>query len=148
MSAIAGFQTFNRRLVPSAKEPRLTIQRRGTISLNESAFQALGSPGAAELLFDPEQQLVGLRSAAPGSENAYRVRSGSGNGSGPFVISALSFLRHFGISRDQSLRWSAYLAGDVLCADISSPGTPVSSNRARHGEEGSGGRTGAGKKGT
>lgn len=139
MSAIAGFQTFNRRLVPLAKDPSLTIQRRGTISLNESAYQALGSPVSVELLFNPEEQVVGLRSVAPGSENAYPVRSANASGGGPFLVSAVSFLRHFDISQNQSFRWSAFLDGEVLCADIGRAGTPVSSNRAKRGGEAGGG---------
>ncbi len=125
-----GFETFTRRLVPLAKEPRLTIQKRGNISLNESAHVALGSPSAVELLFDRDKQVMGLRAISP-CEHAYTVRSAGGDGTAPFLVSALAFLKYFGISRDTSMRWSTYMDGDVLCADLGTAGTPVTSNRAK-----------------
>lgn len=121
---MTGFETCTRQLVPLAKEPRLIIQKRGTISLNRSAYAVLGSPRAVELLFDPDQRIAGLRPVAVNCEHAYPVRSASGNGVGPFLVSALAFLRHFAISRDQSLRWDAYLDQDVLCADLRAPRCP------------------------
>lgn len=130
---MTGFETFTRRLIPMAKEPRITIQKRGAISLNISAYAALGSPGAVELLFDREKRIVGLRAVAPTCPHAYPVRSASGNGSGPFVVSALAFIRYFGLVSDTSLRWDAYLDSDVLCADLGTPGVTVTSNRARPG---------------
>ncbi|MDQ6934278.1 MAG: hypothetical protein M3130_03155 [Actinomycetota bacterium] len=125
-----GFETFTRRLVPLAREPRLTIQKRGTISLNRSAYAVLGSPEAVELLFDRDRSIVGLRSVVPTCAHAYPVRSATGNGAGPFVVSALAFVKYFGIGIETSMRWDAYLDGDVLCADLGSPGTRVTSNRA------------------
>lgn len=125
-----GFETFTRRLVPMARQPALTIQKRGTISLTTSAYAAMGSPCAVELLFDRELSVVGLRPVEPTCRHAYPVRSVSGNGAGPFVVSALAFLKYFGLSREISTRWDAYLDGDVLCADIGAPGTAVTSNRA------------------
>lgn len=125
-----GFETFTRRLVPLAREPALTLQKRGAISLNTSAYAALGGPCAVELLFDRELSVVGLRPVQPTCGHAYPVRSASGNGAGPFVVSALAFLKYFDLCRDVSMRWDAYLEGDVLCADVGAPGTAVTSNRA------------------
>lgn len=125
------FESFSRRMLPLKADPRVTIQKRGTISLNRSAFAALGSPDAVELLYDRERGIVGLRSIDPKADNAYQVRRSSPSASGPWVISAMAFTRFYDIDTSVSLRWPAYLDDDILCANITEDGTPVSSNRAR-----------------
>lgn len=130
VTAMSGFETFTRRLVPLSKNPRLTIQKRGAISLNSAAYVALGSPAAVELLFDRQRCVVGLRPVDPRCEHAYPVRPTGGHGSAPFVVSALAFLRYYEINRDASRRWDAYLDDGILCADVGAIGTPVTSNRA------------------
>ena len=126
------FETFTRRLVPLGKEPRLTIQRRGTISMNESAYVALAAPDAVELLFAAHERIVGLRAVPLSCEHGYPVRSATGSSRGPFVVSAAAFIRFYGITTDISMRWAAYLHEGVLCADLRGEGTPVTSNRAAH----------------
>ncbi|MGI8667346.1 MAG: hypothetical protein ACR2N4_15200 [Jatrophihabitans sp.] len=125
------FEVFTKRLVPLKKTPLLTIQKRGTISLNRSAFVALGEPDAVELLYDRDERVVGLRPVEAAMEHAYPVRSATAKGSGPYVISAIAFTKFYEINTDQSLRWQAHLVGDVLCIDLDSTATPVTSNRAQ-----------------
>ena len=124
------FETFTKRLVPLKKQPLVTIQKRGTISLNKSAHIALGAPEAVELLYDQDEMIVGLHPVEATVEHAYPLRSASGKDTGPFVISAIAFTKFYRINTDVSLRWAAYIEGDVLCIDTKSPGTPVTSNRA------------------
>lgn len=125
------FESFSRRMVPLKADPHVTIQKRGTISLNRSAFAALDSPDAVELLYDRERSIVGLRPIDPKAENAYHVRRSAPSPSGPWVVSAMAFTKFYDIDTSLSMRWPAYLDDDVLCADISVAGTLVSSNRAR-----------------
>jgi hypothetical protein len=131
---MANFEAFSRRMLPLKADPHVTIQKRGTISLNRSAFVALGEPSAVELLYDRDRSIVGLRPVDAKADDAYQVRRSSPSASGPWVISAMAFTRFYDIDTTQSLRWSAYLDNDVLCADISEAGRPVSSNRARKPE--------------
>jgi hypothetical protein len=129
---VPNFETFRRSLVPLRSEPSVTIQKRGAVSLNLSAYTALGSPDSVELLFDAALQIVGLRPVDPKADSAYRVRPGSGVG-GPFLVSAATFLRFHDIAVEASTRWPAALDGDVLCVDLTAPGVPVTSNRANTG---------------
>jgi hypothetical protein len=124
------FQTFTKRLVPLKKQPLVTIQKRGTISLNKSAHVALGAPDAVELLYDQDEAIVGLHPVDATVEHAYPLRSASGKDTGPFVISAIAFTKFYDITTDVSRRWPAYVENDVLCIDTKTPGTPVTSNRA------------------
>jgi hypothetical protein len=128
---MANFESFHRGLLPLKDDPHLTIQKRGTISVNRSAFEALGAPDAVELLYDRERDIVGLRGIDPKADNAYLVRRTTSSASGPWVISAMAFTHFYDIDTAVSKRWTAFLDDDVLCADLSTPGTPVSSNRAR-----------------
>lgn len=124
------FEVFTKRLVPLKRMPFVTIQKRGTISLNKSAFIALGSPDAVELLYDRDERVVGLRPAKPTLDHVYPVRSATGKDTGPYVISAIAFTKFYGISTEQSLRWQAHVVEDVLCIDLDEEATPVTSNRA------------------
>lgn len=128
------FETFTRSLVPLKREPHVTIQRRGTMSLNKSAHVALGSPAAVELLYDAGERIVGLRAVDPRADHAYMVRP-TNAANGPFAISAMAFTKFYGIVTDRSLRWPAYLDDGVLCIDLNQQATPVTSNRARRQEQ-------------
>ncbi len=124
------FEVFTRRLVPLKKTPLVTIQKRGTITLNKSAYSALGEPDAVELLYDRDERIVGLRPVEASLEHAYPVRPTISRGSGSYVISALAFTAFYDIDTEQPRRWHAHLVDDVLCIDLDSAGTPVTSNRA------------------
>lgn len=124
------FETFTKSMVPLKRDPHVTIQRRGTMSLNKSAYVALGSPEAVELLYDPAERIVGLRPVDPRADHAYTVRASTTSGSGTFAISAMAFTRFYDIDTTQSRRWPAYLDDGVLCINLNHPATPVTSNRA------------------
>ena len=55
------FEIYKRQRAPASIEPAVTIQKRGTFSLNSAAYAVLGSPKAVELLYDRERELIGLR---------------------------------------------------------------------------------------
>jgi hypothetical protein len=128
---MAQFDRFSRDLVALKRDPLVTIQKRGTISLNRSAYVLVGSPSAVELLYDTQNQIVGLRQSDPRGRDAKQVRSPTGKDLGPFVISAMAYIRFYDIRIDGSRRWSAYLDDGVLCIDLRAPGLAVSSNRAK-----------------
>jgi hypothetical protein len=127
---MANFELFHRSLVPLKSEPSVTIQKRGTVSLNASAFAALGSPDSVELLYDSQQRIVGLRPVDRRSETAYRVRPPA-TGSGPYLVSATMFLRFHDLEVSVSRRWPSFVDNGVLCVDLKTPGVAVTSNRAR-----------------
>jgi hypothetical protein len=132
---MANFELFHRSLLPLKSEPTVTIRRRGMLSLNASAFAALGSPDSVELLYDADLRMMGMRAVDPRSETAYRVRPPS-SGPGPYLVSATTFLRFHGLETGGSVRWPGYLSDGVLCVDLTAEGTPVTSNRAQTGRSG------------
>jgi hypothetical protein len=124
------FETFRRPTPPASAEPTITIGVRGILHLNKAAVEALGGCRSVELLCDRQAQIIGLRPAQ--SANAFalnRTRDGGGAN-----IQASRFLEQFGVGPDLqisgAMRYPAFLDGDVLCADVSAPGTSTTSNRA------------------
>lgn len=132
------FETFTKRMAPLAKKPYVTIQKRGTISLNAAAHAALGEPEAVELLYDRTERIVGLRAVSKEAEHAYALRPQAGKSVGPFIVSGTAFAKYYKIDTTVSRRWAGQLEGDVLCIDLKQPGTVVTSNRstARRTDEG------------
>lgn len=117
-------------MVPLVKQPFVTIQKRGTISLNAAAYAALDEPEAVELLFDPSDRIVGFRAVPKESEHAYPLRAQSGKSIGPYIVSGTAFTRYYSIDTTVSRRWIGYMDDDILCVDLKQPGTEVTSNRS------------------
>ena len=128
------FERFRRTLVPLKSQPALTIHRRGLLSLNRSAFQALDSPGAVELLYDRDASIVGLRSVDVSAADAVYVRPATRSTSGPWVVSAMAFVKYYDIDVRTTRRWPCYLDDGVLCIDLAGPSEIVTGNRARSGD--------------
>ncbi|MFN2518031.1 MAG: hypothetical protein ABR604_03150 [Jatrophihabitantaceae bacterium] len=124
------FETFRKTMVALKREPTVTVQKRGTMSLNKAAQVMLGAPAAVELLYDATARTVGLRPVSARADHGYCLRSSTGHDTGPFVISAMAFLHFYDIYPDETLRWTAYLADGVLCINLDDPAVPVTSNRA------------------
>jgi hypothetical protein len=125
------FETFRRGGSATAEPPHVTVLKRGALSINRAAFQALGSPTFVDLLYDAQESIIGLRTAQRESETAQRVRPTSGRG--PVLISAMAFVKFHRLDVSVTKRWPAYLDGGVLCIDLRTDGVPVTSNRAATG---------------
>ena len=120
------FETFHKDQTPLTKEPQVTVQKRGTITFNAAAYGLLGSPAAVELLYDPDERLLGLRAVSARAPHAMFVRSSSRTANGPWVVSAMAFVHHYGIDTTYSRRWVARLAGDTLIVPVGEDGKIVS----------------------
>lgn len=125
------FETFKRQRVPVTREPAVTIQRRGNLSLNPAAYDALDKPEAVELLYDRDANLVALRKTQPGSEFAYIVRALSKNSGSTWLISGMAFAAYYDINTEIARRWIGRVEGDLLVLDLNQPGVEVSGNRSR-----------------
>jgi len=121
------FEVFRKRMAPLVKQPYVTIQHRGTMSFNKAAHHALGSPEAIELLFDPNEQIIGVRAVDPRVEHAYPIRVTNAETS--FIVSGRAFTHYYGIPTDISRRYPAEILDGVLCIDLKGGGTEVTSNR-------------------
>ncbi|MDQ2846847.1 MAG: hypothetical protein M3Y77_10965 [Actinomycetota bacterium] len=97
----------------------LTIQKSGLISLNRPAYVTFGRPSTVELLYDRAASVLGLRAVDPQARHGYPVRSATGRGNGPYVVSALAFTRFYDIDISRSRRWPITVRDGVLLADLS-----------------------------
>jgi hypothetical protein len=124
------FETFKRNRMPSTGEPAVTIQKRGALSLNIAAYEAIGSPKHVALLYDRENKLMGIQKTTGTMPHAYLVR-GVGNNRATHVVSGKAFLSYYGISRDVARRWIAEMQDDVLVVDLKQPGNEVTGHSSR-----------------
>ncbi len=127
---MANFETFSRQLLSLKSEPAVTIQKRGAMSINKSAFAILGSPDAVELLYDRRARTIGLRAVRATADHAYPVRRSTRSASGPWVVSAMAFTRFYDIDTSKTRRWPARLADGILCIDLNLEPAIVQTNRA------------------
>ncbi|AND15362.1 hypothetical protein C5D07_02545 [Rathayibacter tritici] len=68
---------YEKGIAPVPTTPSITIQKRGLISINRAAFEAIDKPEGVELLWDAERKAIALRPASLTNQNAYPcVRKG------------------------------------------------------------------------
>ena len=75
--------------------PRVTLNNRGVMLLNRTAYEALGMPAAVKLLYDEDRRCIGLKPHDVRHTNAFPVRQKDKWHNR--VIQITSFCRHFGI---------------------------------------------------
>ncbi len=111
------FETFKRKSRPFVNDPIVGIQTRGTLSLNAAAFNLLkGGRDVeklyAELLFDPENHIVGIRAADKGASNSYIVRKQ--NYAESYLMTARAFVVYYGIEHGEARHYSLKDFGDGI----------------------------------
>ncbi len=124
------FETFTKRMSPRSTEPYITIQKRGTMSINRASYELLGEPEAVELLFDRSDEVMGLRKVDRSSAHAYPLR-GSGSRQSSFMLSGMAFTKYYGIDTSVARRYVAVLEAGVLQANLKGEFTEVVSNRSK-----------------
>lgn len=123
------FETFTRTNLKPAANPTLTIDVRGNLRLNGAAVDALGTPTQVDLLWDAHARIVGVRPTTdPDGPTAFRLGK-THSIDGTRIIAAAVFTDHVGLNVAGGQRWTAYVDDGILCADLSRPGTPSTSNR-------------------
>ncbi|MDX3190324.1 hypothetical protein PV458_18090 [Streptomyces sp. MN03-5084-2B] len=128
------FEVFTQKMAPLARVPSVTIQKRGLMSMNRSAYALLGEPSAVELLFDSDEKVVGLRAVDETVPHAYPVRPQSKNKeTGPLLVAATAFTQYYGLDTTVSKRWVPVLKDNILCIDLKEPGAIATGNRGRGG---------------
>jgi hypothetical protein len=129
------FETFEKNRMPSKGRPAVTIQKRGSISLNTAAYEAIGEPSFVVLLYDREERLIGIRESDANTPHAYNVR-GTGKNQATRVVSGKAFLSYYDIPRGVARRWFAEERDGMLVIDLKQPGTEVSGHSGRAHEGG------------
>lgn len=123
------FELFDKYHSRSVKEIFVTIQRRGTFSLNRAAFQALGSPKFVELLFNRAKRLVAFRPMDLDSGRTIPVRR-QGN-SDSYMIAGLTFTKEYEIDTSVARRYTAKIQDNLLVVDLNSPSADATGPRSR-----------------
>jgi len=113
------FETFTRQRKTGL--PYVTLQKKGVISLNGAAFEALGRPEQVELLYDRDAHQMALRRVDDSVEHAYKVRAPHENHQ-TWLISGGAFASYYEIDISASVRRPAHLDGDLLVVDLKHPG--------------------------
>jgi hypothetical protein len=114
------FELYDRRSAPIRTSPFVTLQRRGPMSLNMAAYELLGKPEAAALLFDRENQLIGIRNVPPTEPYAFPVRPQGRKGEKPsnYVMSTQAFTKYYGIDTSIAMRYPVEMQDDIMVIDL------------------------------
>ena len=112
------FKEFNRKTVFRSKDPRATIQKGGTMSLNAAAAQLVTSSGddipaefSAVFLYDEDEQIVAMRLDAK-SMNKYEFRKQTG--SQTWVVSSQSFMKYHKVDTSGARNYALHEYGDNI----------------------------------
>lgn len=103
-----------------------TLNRRGNIYLNRTAFEKLGEPEQVVLLYDRRRSRIGITRAEAAKRNAFRLRRKDAGRSGSRVIYAANFCRHYRIKTDQTYAFPAAEVDrqGILILDLNSVSPP------------------------
>ena len=88
------FQLFEMNTRVTSEHPVVSVARQGRLSLNQAAYESLGEPPFAELLYDTETRRIGLRPVREKTLASYAVTKHVAK-SPTYYIHAGSFLRSF-----------------------------------------------------
>ncbi len=112
----------------------VTIQARGSLTINKSARNALGDPEAVVLLYSAKDKLIGMRAAKREDPYSYPLREVSKSS---FAIAAGSFCRYYRIPlTDVARRYTAKMYDDVLGISLKEePITIIGSRSKQHQDE-------------
>jgi hypothetical protein len=129
------FQQFDKQGARLVKTPELTIQGKGTIGLNASAYHLMGQPDAIEFLYDPDAKVIGLRPVPEEDVHAYPVRAVGAvkdkDRAKTFLVAGTAFLKYYGIPFGDPVRREVSFVDGVLIVNLNDPGRSAMSNRTR-----------------
>lgn len=124
---------FDRRASPITDEAFITIQRRGTFSVNRAAREAIGEPEAIELLYDADERVIGFRPVDPALPHAYRLRKQGRSNS--WIIGGQAFTKTFKIDTEAAVRYAATIEDGVLVVDLKRPGADATVHRKKSSDD-------------
>jgi hypothetical protein len=121
------FEKFRRYKVTEGDVPIVSVHLRGIFALNKNAYDALGQPEAIEMLYAPEERIIGFQAAPRSSPDAYAVRHHTKTA---FQVEGRAFLKYYNVP-DEALgrRYRAEMIDDVLTINL----TQDDSSGSEHG---------------
>lgn len=123
------FEVFDKRTLKATQTPYVTIQRKGTISLNKAAFKELHEPDAVELLFNRGERIIGLRPIDAKAPHSFPVRSQVRAGN--YLVAGRAFTVHYGIDTGTARRYLARFRNGMLIVDLREQGADATGPRAK-----------------
>lgn len=127
------FEVFDKTKAVYSRTPNVTIQPRGLISINQSAFRKMGEPKLIVFMYDREDKRVGI-AGTDDDVKGYRVRVATRTGS-PAVVSGSAFLNYYEISPSETRRWAPTFEGQTLVLDLKTPGRTVGNQSVSDAED-------------
>ncbi len=114
------FEVFDKKAVPTTTQPWVTIQKKGLLSLNRAAMEALGTPEAVELLYDREEQIVGIRPTSKDNPRSFPARrQGKRETANPnYLIAGQAFCNYYGIETGFARRFNPEMQEEILTVDL------------------------------
>lgn len=110
------FEKFRRAKVTAGDTPIVAIHQRGIFAMNQAAFEALGSPQAVDLLFDRDEEVVGLKAAQRNDPDSYVVRQHTKYS---YQVEGRSFLTYYELPKAVTgRRYSAKMVAGILEIDL------------------------------
>ena len=126
-----GFVEFDRRSAPINTTPYVTVQKKGLLSLNRAAYDAIEGADAVTLLYHPDKRVIALRPTDPSNPRAYPVRrQGSTSGPGTFIVAGTAFAQYHQIPTDVARRYVGKPLGNLLTIDLNDDAPVVTGPRA------------------
>jgi hypothetical protein len=111
------WQIFKHQGSRSATVMRASLNFRGVLTLNQVSFDALLQPKAVELMFDPDEGLIGLKPTSPEVRHAYPVRKQGANKS--YLIGAKAFCNFYGIGLSETVAFDEIKIQDgIMVLDL------------------------------
>lgn len=99
-------------------EKKVSLSKRGVLSLNKSAYEALGEPKAVDLLFDKEESLVGIQSSTPNAKTSFKVNEQQSKYKS-YYVSAKSFCDYYQIDISKTISFSdVKIDNGILILDL------------------------------
>ena len=131
------FEVFDKKSVPSTTEPWVTIQKKGLLSLNRTAAEALGTPEAVELLFDREEEIIGFRSADLNNPRAFQLRKQGKNPTrnSNYLVAGTAFCNYYKIDTSFARRYKPKMNSGILTVDLKQDYAIASGPRLKKDEE-------------
>jgi hypothetical protein len=123
------FEVFDKKSASASKHPMVSILKQGSFTLNRAAHKLLDEPEMVELLFDPDEKLIGFREVPASNPRAYPVRP-QGQNAATFMVAGQAFTKHYDIDTSTARRYSVEMRDNILVLDLKSDSTDVTGPRA------------------
>lgn len=117
------WELFNRRTVGRTREPMITIQKDGNMTMNAAAFNLLRGDSTVEeipveLLYDKVQRVIGIR-PSDGGPLSYVIRKQANSAS--YIMAGRAFTQFYGIDTSVARRYKGQMFGNILGIRLSDP---------------------------